>query len=174
MQALTTEVQAKALARLVNPDTKPMVVTNMIEDGVSSLVPLETKLSKDYELMFYRIDRNAPLHKLHEALDMVQKSLVPLPVKDIEERITMLCALITLAKDFSPKVLDMKRKALAMKLSEYPADIVIDAFGYIERNVRYFPNLAEFINDAGIGWKSRPRFLLRDELQKCIDYQEAV
>ena len=145
-----------------------------VPDGVSSLVPLETKLSRDYELMFYRIDRNAPLHKLYEALHMVQKSLVPLPVKDIEERITMLCALITLAKDFSPKVLDMKRKALAMKLHEYPADIVIDAFGYIERNVRYFPNLAEFIIDAGIGWKSKPRFLLRDELQKCIDIQESA
>ena len=174
MRALTTEIKAKALARLTDAATKPMLVTSMIEDGVSSLVPLETKLNKHYELVFYRIDRDAPLHRLHEAYEMVQKALVPLPVKDIEERITMLCALITLAKDFSPKVLDMKRKALASKLAEYPADIVIDAFGYIERNVRFFPTLAEFINEAGVGWKPKPRFMLRDELQKCIDYQEAV
>ena len=51
MQALTIEIKAKALARLTDAATKPMLVTSMIEDGVSSLVPLETKLNKDYELV---------------------------------------------------------------------------------------------------------------------------
>ena len=171
---LSSSMQEKALARLVSPDTKVLQVTSMIEDGVSSLVQLEVKLNKDYEVKAYHIDRNSPLHKLHEAHELVLKSLVPLPISELDQRITAMTLLLTIPKDFSPKVLSAKRQALADKLKQYPADIVLDAIGYIERNVKFWPSLSEFINDGGIGWKSRPRFMLRDELQKCIAYQEAV
>ena len=139
----------------------------MVEDGVSSLVPLGYELTKDYELKYYTIRKDQPADNLHAAMRMVQSSLLPLPQSEIEQRLTAMSILLTIPKDFDPEVMALKRRVLAEKLTEWPADIVIDAIGYIERHNKFWPTLAEFVEV--MDWKMRPRKLLRDALQKCID-----
>lgn len=139
----------------------------MVEDGVSSLVPLDYELNKDYELKYYRIKSGQPLDKLCAAMRMVEASLLPLPQSEIEQRLTAMSVLLTIPKDFDPEVMALKRRVLAEKLAEWPADIVIDAIGYIERHNKFWPTLAEFVEV--MDWKMRPRRLLRETLQKCID-----
>ena len=139
----------------------------MLEDGVSLLVPLELKLTKDYELKYYHIKGNPPLDKLHKAMLRVQASLLPLPTPEIEQRLTAMSILLTIPRDFDPEVMALKRKVLAEKLAEWPADIVIYAIGYIERNCKFWPTLAEFVEV--MDWQTRPRRLLQQSLQNCID-----
>lgn len=139
----------------------------MVEDGVSSLVALELDLTKDYELRGYRISGNPESEDLHKALRKVEASLLPLPQEEIEKRLTAMSILMTIPKDFDPEVMALKRRVLAEKLTEWPADIVIDAISFIERHNKFWPTLAEFVEV--MDWKTRPRKLLQQTLQKRID-----
>lgn len=141
--------------------------TTMVEDGVSSLVPLEFDLTKDFELRGYSIKGNPESEDLHKALRKVEASLLPLPQEEIEQRLTAMSILMTIPKDFDPEVMALKRRVLAEKLTEWPADIVIEAIGYIERHNKFWPTLAEFVEV--MDWKARPRKLLQQVLQKRID-----
>ena len=139
----------------------------MVEDGVSSLVALELDLTKDYYLRGYRISGNPESEDLHKALRKVEASLLPLPQEEIEKRLTAMSILMTIPKDFDPEVMALKRRVLAEKLTEWPADIVIDAISFIERHNKFWPTLAEFVEV--MDWKTRPRKLLQQTLQKRID-----
>ena len=140
----------------------------MIEDGVSSLVRLEGRYNKDFELISYSIKGDPPLENLIKAYKLVQTGMIPLPVSELDQRLTVMSMVLTIPQSFGAKQLATKREILANKLAEYPADIVIRAIGYIERNIKFWPSLAEFINDADIAWMTKPRKIMSDELHKCI------
>lgn len=141
----------------------------MVEDGVASLVPLEIKISKDFELVRYNISADTPLEKLEAAMRRVEASLIPLPQEEIEQRLTVLAMLVTIPKDFDDEILALKRRILAEKLQQWPADILLEAFDSVEKSCKFWPTLAEFAQHCD--WKLRPRKLLREELQKRIDYR---
>lgn len=141
----------------------------MVEDGVASLVALDIKINKDFELVRYNIPADTPLEKLEQAYRRVQASMIPLPKAEIEQRLTVLAMLVTIPKDFDDEILALKRSILAEKLMQWPADIVIEAFEKVERTCRFWPTLAEFAEHCE--WKMRPRKLLLEELQKRIDYR---
>ena len=141
----------------------------MVEDGVASLVPLEIKISNDFELIRYNISADASLEKLEQAMRRVQASMLPLPKEQIEQRLTVLAMLVMIPKDFDDEILALKRGILAEKLMQWPADIVIEAFEKVERSCKFWPTLAEFAQHCD--WKVRPRKLLQEELQKRIDYR---
>ncbi len=157
-----------ALARLQDSNNSHQR-TNMVEDGVASLVPLEIKISKDFELIRYNIQADAPLEKLEQAMRRVQASMIPLPQEEIEQRLTVLAMIVTIPKDFDDEILALKRGILAEKLTQWPADIVIEAFDKVEKSCKFWPTLAEFAQHCE--WKVRPRKLLQEELQKRIDYR---
>jgi len=168
--ALTLSPSQKemALAKLQD-DNRSHQRTNMVEDGVASLVPLEIKISKDFELVRYNIPADTPLDKLEAAMRRVEASLIPLPQEEIEQRLTVMAMLVTIPKDFNDEILALKRRVLAEKLQQWPADILLEAFDSVEKSCKFWPTLAEFAQHCD--WKLRPRKLLREELQKRIDYR---
>lgn len=165
---LSASQQETALARLQD-ERNSHQRTNMVEDGVASLVALDIKINKDFELVRYNIPADTPLEKLEQAYRRVQASMIPLPKAEIEQRLTVLAMLVTIPKDFDDEILALKRSILAEKLMQWPADIVIEAFEKVERTCRFWPTLAEFAEHCD--WKMRPRKLLLEELQKRIDYR---
>lgn len=165
---LSPSQKEMALAKLQD-DNRSHQRTNMVEDGVASLVPLEIKISKDFELVRYNIPADTPLDKLEAAMRRVEASLIPLPQEEIEQRLTVLAMLVTIPKDFDDEILALKRRILAEKLQQWPADIVLEAFDSVEKSCKFWPTLAEFAQHCD--WKLRPRKLLREELQKRIDYR---
>ena len=126
----------------------------MVEDGVTSLVQLQTKISSAFELVSYRVPHDCDQDKLRQAYRMVKSSLVGLTVDEIEQRLTAMSILLTIPKDFDPEVMKLKRKVLAEKLAEWPADIVIDAIKAVEESCKFWPTLAEFVQH--MDWKTRP------------------
>ena len=169
--AITLSASQREMAIEKMRDTSITILrrTTMVEDGVSSLVPLELDVTKDYELRGYKITGSPTLENLQKALKKVEASRLPLPQEEIEKRLTAMSILMTIPKDFDPDVMALKRRVLAEKLTEWPADIVIHAIGYIERHNKFWPTLAEFVEI--MDWKTRPRKLLQQELQKRIDYR---
>lgn len=165
---LSPSVQKAALEKMQDETISPLARTTMIEDGVSSLVQLEGRYNKDFELISYSIKGNPPLENLIKAYKLVQTGMIPLPVSELDQRLTVMSMVLTIPQSFGAKQLATKREILANKLAEYPADIVIRAIGYIERNIKFWPSLAEFINDADIAWMTKPRKIMSDELHKCI------
>jgi hypothetical protein len=166
---LSVSQQETALAKMVAGDINSHRRTNMVEDGVASLVALETKISKDFELIRYKIPADSPLENLEQAMRRVQASMIPLPKEEIEQRLTVLAMIVTIPKDFDDEILALKRGILAEKLTQWPADIVIEAFDKVEKSCKFWPTLAEFAEHCE--WKVRPRKLLIEELQKRIDYR---
>lgn len=165
---LSDSVQKTALEKMQDETISPLQRTTMIEDGVSSLVRLEGRYNKDFELISYSIKGDPPLENLIKAYKLVQTGMIPLPVSELDQRLTAMSMVLTIPQSFGPKQMTLKREILANKLAEYPADIVIRAIGYIERNIKFWPSLAEFINDADIAWMTKPRKIMSDELHKCI------
>lgn len=165
---LSPSVQKAALEKMQDETISPLQRTTMIEDGVSSLVRLEGRYNKDFELISYSIKGDPPLENLIKAYKLVQTGMIPLPVSELDQRLTVMSMVLTIPQSFGAKQLATKREILANKLAEYPADIVIRAIGYIERNIKFWPSLAEFINDADIAWMTKPRKIMSDELHKCI------
>ena len=164
---LSQEVSQRALEKMLESDETPYKRTLTVEDGVNTLVPLQAKYSKDFEIAGYDIDTtNVSNDNLQAAYRAVLTSLVPLPVDKIKERLGIMAMIITLPKDFSPKVLAMKTEILAEKLHEYPADILLHTFDYIEKHNRFWPTLAEFHEHCS--WQVRPRRLMKEVLHKCI------
>ena len=139
----------------------------MVEDGVSTLVPLEARLNKDYEITGYYVnDHNTSNNDLLKAYHMAKSAMTPLPKADIMKRLGVMAMVITVPKDFSPKVLAMKTEVLADKLTAYPADILLKCFDYIERHNKFWPTLSEF--HEYMSWQVKPRKLMCEQLQKCI------
>lgn len=164
---LSPSQQETAIEKMRDSSITVLSRTTMVEDGVSSLVALELDLTKDYELRGYTILGNPEPDDLHKALRKVEASLLPLPQEEIEQRLTAMSILMTIPKDFDPEVMALKRRVLAEKLTEWPADIVIDAIGFIERHNKFWPTLAEFVEC--MDWMMKPRKLLQQTLQKRID-----
>jgi hypothetical protein len=163
---LSTTQSQMALAKLTEAES-PDKVTRLVIDSVRTLIPsIIEKHTKDYEVKSYEIG-DASQEDLEKALMRVESSLVTLPLADIEQRLTALSLLIMTARDFDPEFMAIKRKALAVELAEYPADIVIAAFKSVKNTVKFWPTYAEF--HEFIAWRYRPRKLLRDALRKRLD-----
>ena len=166
--ALSTEGSARALERMLDETITVHQRTTMVEDGVSTLVPLQAKLNKDYEIVGYHVnDNDATNDDLIKAYHMAKSAMTPLPKADIMKRIGVMAMVITVPKDFSPKVLAMKTEVLAEKLADYPADILLKCFDYIEKHNKFWPTLSEF--HEYMSWQVKPRKLMCEQLQKCID-----
>lgn len=163
---LSQELSQRALAKMLESDETPYKRTLTVENGVSTLVPLRPKYSSEHDIVGYEIDKSAKLAALEEAYRRVLTTLVPMPTDKIKERLSVTAMVITMPKDFSSKVLAMKTEILAEKLHEYPADILMHTFNYIEKHHRFWPTLAEFHEHCS--WQVRPRKLLKEALHKCI------
>ena len=136
-------------------------------DSVRSLIPSTSeKLDKRYDIVGFNISCDDP-KALHQALCKVEMAMQPMPLSEIEQRLTALTLLINTSKDFDPDFMALKRKALAMELVQYPADIVLRAFDSIKNSTKFWPTWAEF--HEFIGWRYRPRKLLRDAIKKQLD-----
>lgn len=141
----------------------------MVEDGVRSYLPLEIRLSKQYDIMGYDLKTDkVSLENLQRAMVGVLASLEPMPLTEIKQRLTAMTVLLAIPKDFNEDVLILKRDTLAAKLQEWPADVVADAIMYMERNCKFFPTYAEFVEY--MGWRVQPRYFLHEELQKSIEH----
>lgn len=158
--------QSKALERLTDPTKSVLMVNQDLEIGVGSLIPLETRITRDYDICGYDIGSDATSENLDRCLRMVAASLVPLPFVELKQRLTALMIILAIPKDWSDDVVELKRDALAMELERWPADVVIEGIEYIKRTCKFMPTLADFCEY--MSWRVQPRYLLMQELQKNI------
>ena len=163
---LSPTQQAQALERLSDPTQSVLMVNQNLEIGVSSLIPLEVRLTKDYDICGYDIGSDCSAENLDRSLRMVAASLVPLPYVELKQRLTALMVILAIPKDWSDDVLQLKRDALASELEKWPADVVIEGIEYIKRTCKFMPTLADFCEY--MSWRVQPRYLLMQELQKNI------
>lgn len=163
---LSPSQQSKALERLTDPTKSVLMVNQDLEIGVGSLIPLETRITKDYDICGYDIGSDATSENLDRCLRMVAASLVPLPFVELKQRLTALMIILAIPKDWSDDVVELKRDALAMELERWPADVVIEGIEYIKRTCKFMPTLADFCEY--MSWRVQPRYLLMQELQKNI------
>lgn len=163
---LSPSQQSKALERLTDPTKSVLMVNQDLEIGVGSLIPLETRITRDYDICGYDIGSDATSENLDRCLRMVAASLVPLPFVELKQRLTALMIILAIPKDWSDDVVELKRDALAMELERWPADVVIEGIEYIKRTCKFMPTLADFCEY--MSWRVQPRYLLMQELQKNI------
>lgn len=158
--------QSKALERLTDPTKSVLMVNQDLEIGVGSLIPLEPRITRQYDICGYDIGSDATSENLDRCLRMVAASLVPLPFVELKQRLTALMIILAIPKDWSDDVVELKRDALAMELERWPADVVIEGIEYIKRTCKFMPTLADFCEY--MSWRVQPRYLLMQELQKNI------
>jgi len=155
----------KALARLEQA-VSPIEVTTRVIASVNTLIPSVEKIhDHEFNIVGFKITDADP-DSLRQAYSQVLTSMVPLPTENIEERIAMLTTLIVLPNSLTAKMMTTKTKALALELSEYPADIVIHAFKEVTKTATFWPSFAEFYKHMSPIY--RVRKLLCDKLHKCI------
>lgn len=155
----------KALARLEQA-ASPIEVTTKVIATVSTLIPSVEKIhDQDFNTVGFKITDADP-DKLQQAYNQVLTSMVPLPTTNIEQRIAMLTTLIVLPNSLTAPMMTTKTKALALELSEYPADIVIYAFKEVTKTATFWPSFAEFYKHMSPIYRTRK--LLCDRLHKCI------
>lgn len=168
-QMLSVTQRETALARLVDSESS-QVVTNKMEAYVGSLIPLEHRLTRDYDIKGYDISSSATIENLERALRTVEATLVPLPFKELQQRLTALFIMLAIPKNFDEDLLILKRDTLAHKLEKWPADVVIEAIDHVEQYQKFMPTLAEFVEY--MDWRVKPRKLLRKELKKVLDEKQ--
>jgi hypothetical protein len=169
VETLSSSQQQAGLARLMEINNPIQATTNLYASVSTLIKSLEARHTQDFTLLGYKIG-NEELSDLYKALSYVNKALVSLPHKEIQQRIAVMCNVITLANNFDPDMLALRGKALADELVKYPADIVVHAFEEIKKTCKFYPSFAEFYQH--IEFRYRPRRLLRDELHKCIAIKE--
>lgn len=123
-------------------------------------------MNKDYIVTRYKVNPDASIESLEIAVKKVMMALQPLPVIDIEERLKSILLLVTLPASFDGSAAKAKFSAIAQKLSEFPADIVVEAINTVEETCKFIPSYAEFIEH--IKPKYYYRKMMLEELHKCI------
>lgn len=156
----------KALARLTEATETPSALTNKVIKCVESLITLQIKYDKDFNVQRFTINDDNK-DNLIKAYKTVLQSCVTLPTTDIEQRLTAMLPLITLPANMDMDMAILKIEMIAKKLSEFPADIVIKAIEHVEKSCKFMPTYAEF--HAEIYWRYVDRKKLLDALQFSID-----
>jgi len=164
--ALSNTQNSKALARLIEAKETPADITNKVIKCVESLVTLQIKYDKDFNIQKFTINSDSK-DNLIKAYKAMLQSCVPLPTSDIEQRLTAMLPLITLPANMDMDMAILKIETIAKKLSEFPADMVIKAIEKVEQTCKFMPTYAEFY--AHIYFYHYERKKLLDSLQISID-----
>ena len=132
------------------------------------VVPNETvRYPKDGDIEInlrgYTIKCDDPL-AVERAMGAVAASLVPLPMDDILTQLKMLAALVVKPSGENADDYSVRMQAIAMQLSEYPADIVVRAIKETAETTTFWPSYAEIY--AKIKWRMKKRQLLMVALEK--------
>jgi len=170
--SLSGEQKEKAVARLLEIGKPNVVDTNLLCSVESILgcqvIPKETvRYPKDGDvdirLNGYTISCDNIL-SVERAMGAVAASLVPLPVDDIISQLKMLAALVVKPSGENADDYSVRIQAIAMQLSEYPADIVVRAIKETSETTTFWPSYAEIY--AKIKWRMKKRELLMVALER--------
>ena len=93
-------------------------------------------------------------------------SLQTFPTIEIEERLKNILLLVSLPTNFDGTVATAKLSAIAKRLSEFPADMVVQSIKLVEENSTFMPAYAEFYKHIKYPYECRK--MMYDELHKCI------
>ena len=163
---LSNGQQKQALDRLLQPENTPYKITNSLERYLEQLVGLDTKYNNHYEITRYVIPKDIAIDKLETAMTKVLMSLQTFPIIEIEERLKNILLLVSLPANFDGTVATAKLSAIAKRLSEFPADIVVQSIKIVEETSTFMPAYAEFYKHIKYPYSCRK--MLYDELHKCI------
>jgi len=125
--------------------------TRFLESSVEIIV-------KGYEITTKDIEG------LNRAIIAAQKALTPFTAQQLEEQLTAVAALVVKPSNESSQDHAMRIKATAIKLQDYPADIVKYALERVVESSTFWPSYAEIYKH--IEWRVRNRNLLLDALLK--------
>ena len=125
--------------------------------------------SHGYEETFQKFDIDIPdIATALKIVKMVELSMLPLPVKQIEAQLDLLANLVVKPAGISEQEYSKKRKAMALQLSDFPADIVALAIAKVAETCTFFPAYKEFCDH--ILWRIKLRRRLFDALNaKMLD-----
>lgn len=107
-----------------------------------------------------------------KAIEMVQASLVPLPLDDIKKQLVMLAMMVVKPAGEGGKDMTARINAVSNQLATYPADIVIGAISKVASESTFWPAYAEF--NKHIVWRlTRRNKLLDTLLRKKVEFMQA-
>lgn len=122
-----------------------------------------------YEEVFQGFDIDIPNKATAlKIVKMVELAMLPLPVKQIEAQLDLLANLVVKPASINEQQYSKKRKAMALQLSDFPADIVALAIAKVAETCTFFPAYKEFCDH--IKWRIELRTRLFDALNaKMLD-----
>lgn len=129
---------------------------------------LEPNIDKNYEVTGYLIESSNPAHlqqQIQMALMEVERSMVPMPVHDMEKALLTTMMLMTKPAHESPEDAAMRCKLYANEMQEWPADVFLRVIDIVMKRHKWWPSFAEFQQEYS--WLCRNRIKLREALQKC-------
>tara|TARA_B100000963_G_scaffold360767_1_gene392971 strand:- start:194 stop:736 length:543 start_codon:yes stop_codon:yes gene_type:complete len=123
-----------------------------------------------YEEIFQGFDIEIPNKATAiKIVEMVKLSMLPLPVNQIEAQLDLLANLVVKPAGINDQQYSKKRKAMALQLSVFPADIVATAIARVAETCTFFPAYKEFCDH--ILWRIKLRTRLFDALtSKMVDF----
>ena len=163
---LSSSQQKQALDRLLQPENTPYKITSSLERYLEQLVGLDIKFNSNFEKIRYVIPKDIAIDKLETAMTKVLMSLQTFPTIEIEERLKNILLLVSLPTNFDGTVATAKLSAIAKRLSEFPADMVVQSIKLVEENSTFMPAYAEFYKHIKYPYECRK--MMYDELHKCI------
>ena len=163
--ALSTEMRQAAVARLLeidNPAEADKRLVSSLESISNSTVVEQTKTRfTDTEAIFttqgFQIQLDT-LEQCDKAERAVRASMASLSVDEITNQLALLAALVVKPSGESVEDYTFRMNAIAMQLTEYPADIVVHAIKEVSKTATFWPAYAEFYKH--IDWRLHKRKLL--------------
>jgi len=167
---LSTAKKERAVARLLevgNPNTIDKNLVSSLESITGYPVIEKTKVKfigqSDCDIITtgfkIKID---DLETCNRCLEAVQSSLLPMPMSQIKEQLTLLTTLVVKPAGENGTDVAIRIKAIANQLSEYPADIVQTAIANVAKTTTFWPAFAEFYKH--IAWRLSKRQRLLEEI----------
>jgi len=133
----------KQLSTLINPKN-----SREIDQEIQASLPqrvvssLESVCSPEWDVIAYTVDGAVPLDEISEAIEIIERFMVPLKAKDIAKLLTEVYVLTKRRKDDQVE-LDFAVMAYGSRLMEYPADIVAEVLKNWPDRSTWFPSWHE-------------------------------
>lgn len=174
---LSTEKKQRAVARLLQVGDPAQVDKNLassLESMMESPLIDDTRTrytsnGVDFDTVGYKLPRELSIEKIDQCIEAIQTSLAPLGKDEIKKHLTILSTLVVKPAGENADDMSIRIRSITEQLSEFPADIVVDAIKKVSQETTFWPAFAEF--HKHIGWRNKRRqMLLRDFTKKKVDY----
>jgi hypothetical protein len=130
---------------------------------------LTPNIDSNYEITSYLIKSTTPdllQGQCAKGLRIIAKSMVPLPIEEMEKALLTSSMLMTKSPGETPEDLAMRCQLYAAQMHDWPADIFLKTCEVVVRNHKWWPAFSDFQREYN--WMIKARLRMQETLQKCM------